>query len=488
MRAGSIRLMQQRGPLHTLGAVTSTRTARKDNWIAAATPVRADFSGWKKLPAKAPDGTPYCYQCRRYYGELHLTEPGPLAQCMAYSKPIYTTGLTYAEAQAGAPCPGCGIAYSDRLDVPDVGTMYYTDEERATAIAEERRFREAHPRCHTGRWSRGGRHHCMRCCPPPPMSPDQRKSVLTLLQSGHRMRIDEARRAGHSPAGEPDPRDRKLPGKATPLQRVRREYELARAKAKEKVPQDEWPILWWYGYPDPEELYRWRIQLDCGCVEEVTTSGDDPVPPDKTWKHPWRDVTMAAGRCYHRHGQDLLGPYRLITHWMSSEEYVEQPDAPEPPDWCADSPQLWEQIRTKEVHVHARWTVRLECGHLGRTLTEPDWQPGSEPQSNVDRAERLRDKIEAGDMFADEPDEREHWLRMAKLGLPSPRPESSCTECQDVHAIVGYERVGWLVPPPAPPKPRQPKPRTRTREELLQERITQLEAENARLKGERPGK
>lgn len=76
---------------------------------------------------------------------------------------------------------------------------------------------------------------------------------------------------------------------------------------------------------------------------------------------------------------------------------------------------------------------------------------------------------------------------MIELRLPSPQPEVSCSECEGVHAIVGYERVGWLVPPPAPPKPRQPKPRTPSREELLEKRIKELEAENACLKGEQSG-
>jgi hypothetical protein len=485
---GVIRLMLRcRGVLYTC-VVSSIRTPRKDDWMAAATPIRSDYSGWKKLPAKAPDGTPYCYECRRYYGELHLTEPGPLARCAAYGKPVYAARLTYEEAQAGAPCPGCGIAYSDTLDMPNVGTMYFTDEERATALAEDRRYREAHPRCHAGRFSIGGRSHCNRCCPPPPMSPDQRRSVLGILHGGFRSRIDEARRVGRPAGTEPDPRERKLPGRATPVRQVRREYELAHADVKENVPRDEWPILWWYGYPDPEELYRWRIRLDCGCVEEVTTVGDDPVPPDKTWRHPWRDVALAPGRYYHRHKQErLLGPYRLITHWMSSEEYVQQPEPPEPPDWCADSPELWDQIRIKQIQAYAKWTVRLECGHLGKTLTEPGWQPGREPRTNAERAETLRGELDAGELFSDEPVEREHWLRMIELGLPSPAPEVGCPECEGVHPIVGYERVGWLVPPLAPPMPYQPKPRIPTREELLQQRIKELEAENTRLKREQSG-
>jgi hypothetical protein len=76
---------------------------------------------------------------------------------------------------------------------------------------------------------------------------------------------------------------------------------------------------------------------------------------------------------------------------------------------------------------------------------------------------------------------------MIELGLPSPQPEVRCSECEGAHAIASYERVGWLVPPPAPRKPRQSNPGVPTREELLQQRIRELEAENARLKGEQQG-
>lgn len=188
----------------------------------------------------------------------------------------------------------------------------------------------------------------------------------------------------------------------------------------------------------------------------------------------------------------MLGPYRLITHWMSSEEYVKQAQPSEPPDWCADTPELWERVRAKEARIYARWTVRLGCGHLGTTLTDPGWRPSSEPRTDADRAETLRGDMEAGDLFSGEPEEQAHWLRMIELGLPSPQPEVSCSECEGVHAIVGYERVGWLVPPPTPPKPGQPKPRTPPgrncwRRGSKKKRIKELEAENARLKGEQLG-
>jgi hypothetical protein len=145
-----------------------------------------------------------------------------------------------------------------------------------------------------------------------------------------------------------------------------------------------------------------------------------------------------------------------------------------------DMPDVWERIRNKEVRVYARWTVRLDCGHLTTTLTEPDWKPGSEPQANVERAEELRAEIETSDVFAG--DGRDHWLRMIDLGLPQPEPEVRCSDCEGAHAIIAYERVGWLVPPPKPPTARKAKPRTPTREELLELRIKELESENARLK------
>ena len=157
-----------------------------------------------------------------------------------------------------------------------------------------------------------------------------------------------------------------------------------------------------------------------------------------------------------------------------------RPGPPEPPDWWHGSSEVWEQVRVKQERVYARWTVRLECGHLGSTLTDPGWQPGSEPETNVERAETLRDEIEADVAISNEPEEQAHWLRMIELGLPSPHPEVGCSDCEGVHAIVAYERVGWLVPPPTPPKRRQP--RAPTRVEVLEKKIKELEAENARLR------
>lgn len=249
------------------------------------------------------------------------------------------------------------------------------------------------------------------------------------------------------------------------------------------MPQDEWSILWWYGTQTRRSSTAGESSWTAAACKRPPASATIPCPPDKTWQHSWRDSALAPGQYYHRHeGERLLGPYRLITHWMSSEDHVEHPEPPEPPDWWDGSAESWEQIRTKEAHVYAKWTVRLDCGHLGSTLTDPGWQPGSEPQTNADRAETLCGKIEASDLFSNEPEERAHWLRMIELGPPSPRPEVGCSDCEGVHAIVGYERAGWLVPPPVMSKPRQPKPRTPTQEELLQKRIKELEAENTRLK------
>lgn len=91
--------------------------------------------------------------------------------------------LTYAEYTAGAACRGCG---RELLTAPSwsgagKGTMYYTDEERAEADAEERVYQELHGDCRAARWRIQGVTHCMHCCPPPPLSPEQIDRVAQLL-------------------------------------------------------------------------------------------------------------------------------------------------------------------------------------------------------------------------------------------------------------------------------------------------------------------
>ena len=105
--------------------------------------------------------------------------------------------LSRAQFEAGEPCPGCGLPYVDGLgsDAPD---LTRTAEQQAALDAERARFNEHHADCRpsdkfpdsnlggyrVGSFS-GGRPpnltlHCYACCPPPPLSDQQRERLRAL--------------------------------------------------------------------------------------------------------------------------------------------------------------------------------------------------------------------------------------------------------------------------------------------------------------------
>lgn len=145
----------------------------------------------RKLPAKAEDGTPYCMECRRY-GELHRMVASGVTkhlECEAWSVPTYAEPdrLTHEQMMAGVSCPGCGeglVATGEPPSWIGKGTMYLTADEQAARVAAEQAFKERHPYCHAGRWSMAGSavSHCGRCCPPPPMSPEQIRRISQIFQ------------------------------------------------------------------------------------------------------------------------------------------------------------------------------------------------------------------------------------------------------------------------------------------------------------------
>lgn len=90
--------------------------------------------------------------------------------------------LTYEQFRSGVPCPGCGRPYVDAEPWESRGTMHMTEDERARYEAEELTYKELHASCHSARHSMSGSLtiHCMKCCPPPPMSPTQVEKVRAI--------------------------------------------------------------------------------------------------------------------------------------------------------------------------------------------------------------------------------------------------------------------------------------------------------------------
>lgn len=137
-----------------------------------------------------------------------------------------------------------------------------------------------------------------------------------------------------------------------------------------------------------------------------------------------------------------------------------------------------------EPVIKALWKVRLCCGHIGTQCTDLSWRPGNgfptsvnldTPQKRTDaynRIEEARGRIS--------PHELDHWQRMIDLGWPEPSPEGRCYSCPRAKAIIAYERVGPLVPPPKPPGAAAPK--TVPGKSALTRRLREVEAEAARLR------
>jgi hypothetical protein len=61
--------------------------------------------------------------------------------------------------------------------------------------------------------------------------------------------------------------ERKLAGGARSADEVMEDYRQYRSRLN--------PVLAPLLVPDPEDIYRWRVQYDCGCIEEQLATNDN---------------------------------------------------------------------------------------------------------------------------------------------------------------------------------------------------------------------
>jgi hypothetical protein len=73
---------------------------------------------------------------------------------------------------------------------------------------------------------------------------------------------------------------RRLPGRARPREEVLREYQESNAKVRRNIPA----VLWDFVAPDPDQFYRWRVQLDCSCIKELLTLDKEKLPTESTYR------------------------------------------------------------------------------------------------------------------------------------------------------------------------------------------------------------
>jgi hypothetical protein len=284
------------------------------------------------------------------------------------------------------------------------------------------------------------------------------------------------------------PRARRLPGKARPRDDVLREYMEGLRRRRDAI-DARWSntnsfVLYDILAPDESaELYRWRVQLDCGCIKEAMTRGDNTLPHEVPWTDHVYYAQLPVGQVVCHHDDHPESPYRKITDWDTRSEHTLPADPAEPPDWVMsasektgnDPADFWAALRHNEPGTTAMWRVTLECGHVTEVSADVDWNPTDGPRRTS--AQRLREMRAEMEEDEDEPSPlREHMRRMLDEGWPMPQTETTCFACTSVRRFVAYQRVGWLVPRQTKPRPSKPS------RESLTRRLSAAEAEAQRLR------
>ncbi|MGP5292639.1 hypothetical protein ACTXL6_21685, partial [Brachybacterium tyrofermentans] len=254
------------------------------------------------------------------------------------------------------------------------------------------------------------------------------------------------------------------------------EFEETVEALKRRYDRVLWPLL----FPKAEDIYRWRMQLECGCVREVFTRGKDSYPDEHSDTDPLTDRPLPMGEYWctdHR----CERPFREVVEWVE-REVKEFPADPEEPQHGMD-PEVWAVIRHPEPHSSAFWRVRLACDHFCRVPTDLDFTTGDEPRTvSIERRDEMRSELEESwathgeHGWPEAGPQRDHMRRMLDLRMPRPEPEQECSACAFAKRVTGYSRIGWLM---SPPKPATPTPAKR---EKVAVQLAKAEAEVERLK------
>jgi hypothetical protein len=242
---------------------------------------------------------------------------------------------------------------------------------------------------------------------------------------------------------------RRLPGKAKPRVAALAAYERTRVHLVAGLSDRRSIALAPYAAPAPEDLFRWRVQLDCGCIHELLVFGDDKAPDEHQWRDDVHFNLLPAGQLMCRHeGQRLSVPYREITRWGTRKD---EPSPGERPD---KGDELAVRRAKRDRRAPARWEVTLSCGHVTEVVVEDgEWTPAVGPVRREVSPERLArenarldaDLAERQDGDAHLVEMVEHTRRWWSDGCPRPATEAICHACDEARQIVAYEPVGWLV-------------------------------------------
>ncbi|MFF5794647.1 hypothetical protein ACFY5D_21595 [Paeniglutamicibacter sp. NPDC012692] len=246
---------------------------------------------------------------------------------------------------------------------------------------------------------------------------------------------------------------KRVPGRARAQKKVREEFEKDVEEMRQRYERALWPLL----IPNAGDIFRWRVQLECGCTHELLTREEDEYPDGRSYRDPMTGRRLPVGEywCPTDHGSTQK-PYRDIVEW-GDRKILEFPADSEESEYDWMDAETWAKIRKPEPHSSMFWQVKLACGHYGQVCTDMDWKPEDGPKKvSEERITQMRRDFEElwaaeeGNGRHHEDPEREHIRKMLDLRWPRPETELDCYTCTNVRRITGYQRIGWLVPKAKP--------------------------------------
>lgn len=315
----------------------------------------------------------------------------------------------------------------------------------------------------------------------PPLSDEQQRTIARIFnveQTRAEARLNRRPYTGGAPdglvhrsrlLGKPERSNEEV------LQAYRQEWEEGLARTP----------MWSTYHHCPEDIFRWRIQLDCGCVEERMTTTDNPQSlldgADTDWRT-GKKLPPGQYLCHSGDHPDHVFPVRDVASWDERERERDLPADPvNPPEWWGDGDnecaEQWAKFR-KGPRTLVSWRAILTCGHHFTALMELDWTP----EQGLSRAtpERLAEmRAEWAEAYAPGPIPQK-YVRQLDAGWPQLYHHLDCEICKTVRKPVVYQPLGWLVPPP---KPRAPRKQQSAEQRLLAE-LAKAESEANRLRDE----
>lgn len=113
-------------------------------------------------------------------------------------------------------------------------------------------------------------------------------------------------------AASPPAVPRRLPGRTRRRTDAPREYEKLNAERRRRIH----PVLWPFFAPDQDQYCRWRVPLDCACIIELMTPGDQTLPSERQWR------ALDDGGAWIRLRSSNPRPSGLGGTWVQGRRYL----------------------------------------------------------------------------------------------------------------------------------------------------------------------